>query len=85
MKTVYITKDSYQDNTVRVNFFEKNATKENTKPVINEKTGIINIIKIKEIYDKLLHCKRYEWVEDEQEIDEQIELERLSWENRINS
>jgi hypothetical protein len=38
MKQVYITKDAYQNNSVRVNYFEKDAVREFKRPEWNKET-----------------------------------------------
>jgi hypothetical protein len=85
MKTVYFTKDCYQNNTVRVNYFGKNSTRQIEVPIINEETGECTLKLQDEIYDKLLFCQRLEWVNEENEFDQYIEEVRQYWENRINS
>jgi len=85
MKTVYTVKENYGDNFVKVIFFEKDATREVFNPILNEKTGSIDVVKITEIYDKHLHCEKFSWIETENEIDERVEQARQEWETRINS
>jgi len=84
MKTVYYIKDSYQNNSFRVSYYEKNSIKKNISFDYNEKTGDV-IQTIKEVlYDKLVFCQRLEWSNNENELDSYIEEVRLYWENRIN-
>ena len=85
MKTVYITKDSYKDNTVRVNYFEKDAIHLYIETQINEETFQQEIITKEHIHDKLLFCERLEWVENENELNDAIEQTRKTWEDRINT
>jgi hypothetical protein len=85
MKQVYTTKDAYQDNSVRVNYFEKDAVREFKRPQWNEETKKMETITVQEIYDKLLFCQRLEWQDNEDELDSYIEEVRSYWENRINS
>lgn len=85
MKQVYTTKDSYQDNSVRVNYFHKDAVKTRKQPEWNEKTKQMEQKEIEEIYDELLFCERLFWENSEEELDTQIEQTRLQWEAKINS
>jgi hypothetical protein len=85
MKTVYYTKDCYQDNTVRVNYFEKDSVRQILISSENEETGQVDLVTQDEIYDKLLFCQRIEWLDNENELDSYIEEVRSYWENRINS
>jgi hypothetical protein len=84
MKQVYTTKDAYQDNSVRVNYFEKDAVREFKRPQWNEETKKMETITVQEIYDKLLFCERLFWKIDESELDISIENTRNVWEERIN-
>jgi hypothetical protein len=76
MKQVYTTKDAYQDNSVRANYFEKDAVREFQRPQWNEETETMETITIEEIYDNLLFCERLFWELDETELDQQIEQNR---------
>ena len=85
MKTVYYTKDAYQEKSFRVNYFEKNAIKTQIAFRLNEETQEIEQIFEEVFYDKLLFCQRLEWVNNETELDDYIEEVRQYWENRINT
>jgi len=85
MKTVYYTKDAYQDNTFRVNYFEKDAIKKNIIFTIKDETGEVIQTLEESYYDKLLFCHRLEWTINENELDIYIEEVRIYWENRINT
>lgn len=85
MKTVYCIKDTYQNNTFRVSYFENNVSRKIDTFKFDEETQeIINITK-EQYYDKLLFCQRLEWNINENELDDYIEEVRLYWENRINT
>ena len=84
MKQVYTTKDAYQDNSVRVNYFEKDAVRIYKYPEWNEETQKIEQKEIEEIYDELLFCERLFWETSETELDANIENTRNNWEERIN-
>ncbi len=85
MKQVYTIKDAYQDNSVRINYFEKDAVKEFKRPQWNEETKQTEIITVEKIYDNLLFCERLFWETDEIELDDKINQTRQQWEERINS
>jgi hypothetical protein len=85
MKQVYTTKDAYQDNSVRVNYFHKDAIRIHKQLEWNEETKQIQEKEIEEIYDELLFCERLFWENDETELDIRIENTRNNWEERINS
>lgn len=85
MKTVYYTKDTYQNNTMRVNYFEKDAIKKNITFQYNEETELTEQVTEEQYWDRLLFCQRLEWVNDETELDSYIEEVRQYWENRINT
>ena len=85
MKQAYTTKDAYQDNSLRVNYFEKDAMREFKRPQWNEETKQIETITVQESYDKLLFCERLFWELNETELDEQIEETRQTWEEKINN
>ena len=85
MKQVYTTKDAYQDNSVRVNYFHKDAVRTRKQPEWNEETKQMEQKEIEEIYDELLFCERLFWETDEMKLDNQIEQTRLQWETKINS
>jgi len=85
MKQVYTIKDSYQDNSVRVNYFEKDARRTYKIPKFNEETLQIDQETIEEYYDNLLFCERLFWNTNEIELEEQIENTRQYWEEKINT
>lgn len=85
MKTVFITKDAYENSTVRVNYFEKDCVKTYNDFEINEETEELTTIIRELLYNKLLFCQRLEWVNNEDELDSYIEEVRQYWENRINT
>jgi hypothetical protein len=84
MKQVYTTKDAYQDNSVRVNYFHKDAVRTRKQPEWNEETKQIEQKEIEEIYDELLFCERLFWQDSETDLDVSIENTRNNWEERIN-
>lgn len=85
MKTVYPTKDEYIDNSVRVNYFEKNSLITKTVLELNVETGKIEKQTITETKDVFLYCERLIWDKKEKELDKIIEQHRLEWEAKINS
>ena len=85
MKQVYIIKDAYQNNSLRVNYFEKDAVRILKRPEWNEETKQIETITVQETYDNLLFCERLFWETSETELDVSIENTRKSWEERINA
>jgi hypothetical protein len=84
MKNVFVTKDAYIDNTVRVNYWEKDRVVKRKTLEFNEETKKIETKEIEEIQDHLLFCERLNWVAEETELDAQIESTRLLLENKIN-
>jgi len=85
MKQVYTTKDAYQDDSVRVNYFHKDAVRKQDRFEWNEETKQIEEKEIQETYDELLFCERLFWEADETELDVSIENARQKWEERINA
>lgn len=85
MKTVYCIKDTHQNNTFRVSYFEKDTFKKIDSFEFDEETQEIIKITKQQYYDKLLFCQRLEWNINENELDDYIEEVRLYWENRINT
>ena len=85
MKQVYITKDAYENNSLRVNYFEKDALREFKRPQWNEETQQMETITVQEIYDNLLFCERLFWETEEAELNERIEQNRQGWIERINN
>jgi hypothetical protein len=85
MKQVYVTKDAYQDNSVRVNYFEKDVVRIIKKLEWNEEAQKIEEKNIEEIYDELLFCERLFWETSEAELDINIDNTRNNYEKRINT
>ena len=85
MKQVYTTKDAYENNSVRANYFEKDAVREFQRLRRNEETKKMEIITVEKNYDNLLFCERLFWETDEAELDVIIENTRQGGEERINS
>lgn len=85
MKQVYTTKDAYQNNSVRVNYFEKDAVREFERSQWNEETKEMETITVQKTYDHLLFCERLFWETGEIELDQQIEETRQKLEERINN
>ena len=85
MKQVYTTKDAYQNNSVRVNYFEKDAIREFKRHEWNEETQQLETITVQETYDNLLFCERLFWELDETELEQQIEQNLQGWIERINN
>lgn len=85
MKTIFVTKDAYENNTVRINYFQKDCIKTYNEFEINEEIEEQTIVVKELLYDKLIFCQRLEWLDNENELDSYIEEVRLYWENRINS
>ena len=85
MKQVYIIKDSYKDNSVRVNYFEKDAVRTYKISQFDEETLQMKEETIEEYYDNLLFCERLYWNINEIELEEQIENTRQYWEEKINT
>jgi hypothetical protein len=69
MKNIFITKDAYIDNSVRVNYFGKDSIKKMKLPQFNQETKKLEIIERQETYDKLLFCERLIWNENESELE----------------
>jgi len=73
MKNIFITKDAYIDNSVRVNYFEKDSIKKMKFSQFNQETKKLETIEREEIYDKLLFCERLTWIENESELESVIQ------------
>jgi|688.fasta_scaffold1107842_1 hypothetical protein len=84
MKNVFVTKDAYIDNTVRVNYWEKDHVFKIKEFEFNKESNKPEQKEIEKIDDYLLFCERLNWIEEESELDNQIESNRLTWENKIN-
>jgi hypothetical protein len=85
MKQVYTTKDAYRDNSVRVNYMEKDAVNKFDYCEFNPETQNSELKTGEEIYDNSLSSERLFWTTDEAELDVIIENTRQKWEERINS
>jgi len=94
MKTVTITKDAYTDNSVRVNYLDKSATKKERK-MKNISSFIFSLSgglptpedifeEVEVTYENLLFCERLKWITEESEIDNLIENKKLELEEKIN-
>jgi hypothetical protein len=94
MKTVTITKDAYIDNSVRVNYFDKNATRKERRMKEVSSLGFSlsgelpktedMFEEVEVTYENLLFCERLTWSKKEKELDKQIEAKRLEFEKSIN-
>lgn len=80
MKNIFITKDAYIDNSVRVNYFEKDSIRKIKIPQFNQETKKVEIVEHEEIYDKLLFCERLTWNENESELNSVIEEKKTQLE-----
>ena len=80
MKNIFITKDSYIDNSVRVNYFQKDSIRKIKFPQFNEETKKLEIVEREEIYDKLLFCERLTWNENESELEGVIQDKKANLE-----
>lgn len=85
MKQVFTTKDGYQNNSLRVIYFEKDAAREVKRYKWNEETEQVETVILQEAYDHPLFCERLFWETSEAELDVIIENTRQGWEERINS
>lgn len=97
MKTITVIKDAYIDNTVRVNYFHKNAIKKENKIKMFDFSTFMTspssepprlnelFEEVEVVYDNLLFCERLKWTNEESELDEQIENKRLEFEANLNS
>ena len=84
MKNVFVTKDAYLGNTVRVNYWEKDRVIKRKTLEFNNETKKLEIKEVEEKRDYLLFCERLNWEAQEVELDGLIESNRLSWETKIN-
>ena len=80
MKNIFITKDSYVDNSVRVNYFQKNFIKKMKFPEFDQETKKVKIVEHQETYDKLLFCERLTWNENESELESVIQDKKAYFE-----
>jgi hypothetical protein len=85
MKQIYTTKDAYQDNSVRINYFHKDAIRTHKRLKWNEETKQMEQKEIEEIYNELLFCERLFWKNSEEELDEEIKQTKQLWEAKIIS
>ncbi len=82
MKNIFITKDAYVDNTVRVNYFEKESIRKIKFPQFNQEKKKLEIVEREETYDKLLFCERLTWNENESELEGVIQDKKAQLENQ---
>ena len=82
MKNIFITKDSYIDNSVRVNYFQKDCIRKIKTPQFDQETKKIEIRESQETYDKLLFCERLTWNENESELEGVIQNKKTQLENQ---
>ena len=82
MKNILVTKDAYINNSVRVNYFQKDSIKKIKVPQFNEETKKLEIIDHEETYDKLLFCERLIWIENESELEGVILDKKTQLENQ---
>jgi hypothetical protein len=80
MKNIFITKDAYINNSVRVNYFEKDSIKKIKFSQFNQETKKLEIVEREETYDKLLFCERLTWVENESELEGVIQDKKAYFE-----
>lgn len=88
MKTVTITKDAYIDNSVRVNYFDKNAIRKEVriKEVLfsgDSPDPEDTIEEVDVVYDNLLFCERLAWTNEEAELGSRIESKRAELESLL--
>jgi hypothetical protein len=84
MKNVFVAKDAYIDNTVRVNYWEKDRVIKRKTLEFNNETKKLETKEVEEIKDSLLFCERLGWENEEAEIDQLIEKNRLNYLEKIN-
>ncbi len=82
MKNIFITKDAYVDNSVRVNYFEKESIRKIKFPQFNQEKKKLEIVEREETYDKLLFCERLTWNENESELEGVIQDKKAQLENQ---
>ena len=82
MKNIFITKDSYINNSVRVNYFQKDCIRKIKTPQFDQETKKIEIRESQETYDKLLFCERLTWNENESELEGVIQNKKTQLENQ---
>ena len=82
MKNIFVTKDSYINNSVRANYFQKDSIKKIKFSQFNQETKKIEIKERQEIYDKLLFCERLTWNENESELEGVIQDKKAQLENQ---
>jgi hypothetical protein len=85
MKIVYVIKDTFENKTFRVKYFQKDCIRVYNELKIDKETGEQTAFKKELLYDKLLFCQRLEWIDNEHELNNYIEEVRQYWENRINT
>jgi len=77
MKNIFITKDAYINNSVRVNYFQKDSIKKIKIAQFNQEKKRLEIVEREETYDKLLFCERLTWIENESELEGVIQDKKL--------
>ena len=82
MKNIFVTKDSYINNSVRANYFQKDSIKKIKFPEFDQETKKVKIVEHQEIYDKLLFCERLTWNENESELEGVIQDKKAQLENQ---
>ena len=82
MKNIFTTKDSYIDNSVRVNYFQKDFIKKMKFPQFNQEKKKLEILEREETYDKLLFCERLTWSENESELESVIQDKKIQLEKQ---
>jgi len=82
MKNILVTKDAYINNSVRVNYFEKDSIRKIKLPEFNQEKKKLEIIDREETYDKLLFCERLTWVENESELEGVIQDKKAQLESQ---
>ena len=82
MKNIFITKDSYINNSVRVNYFQKDCIRKIKTPQFDQETKKIEIRESQETYDKLLFCERLTWNENESELEGVIQDKKTQLESQ---
>jgi hypothetical protein len=82
MKNIFITKDSYINNSFRVNYFQKDCIRKMKLPEFDQETKKLEIVEREETYDKLLFCERLTWNENESELEGVIQDKKTQLENK---
>jgi hypothetical protein len=82
MKNILVTKDAYINNSVRVNYFQKDCIRKMKLPEFNQEKKKVQIIDREETYNKLLFCERLTWVENESELEGVIQDKKTQLESQ---